>query len=489
AAGRTAPSPHSTSFHSQLVHTGFRTLAGWVRRPRPRFAGAGERWTDMSHAACTSAMCDIDEGEIERNEMPPAPALPTQRNGPTDGQAGHRQTRTPDAYADRQRQADQLLDSAEFPEEESRVPSDFENLVNNRTDELVRMPSFGQDSQNRSQVEQQTSQNGEESICAVLPPIAQGSQAWEASDFVGDMGFSARVSEQFVYRDGDSSNSTLHGVTVYHPKLEKLFIKPFTEVSFDLEWNEVRALSFNGSLFVRAQMAYNDVNEWREPVRRCPFHETEDKRAHLARHVLQGQCRDGWHQADPETDRYSYVSPLPALVTGKLVFQFGCRSSDPGGMNRRKVSVVISLETERGRVLGRSSLSVRICSTPLRDMHCDIRKRTTMSSNSSPQQMASVRPQSESVQFFNARAHPLPNRSRQSESLIKGDHIVWPPPNKRLKRSVKLMAKEPEGVLEAPRTILVDKKHLEFIQMMFIPKVINGKTRYKSEQLTRKQDC
>ncbi|CAG0897445.1 unnamed protein product [Cyprideis torosa] len=38
---------------------------------------------------------------------------------------------------------------------------------------------------------------------------------------------------------------------------------------------------------------------------------------------------------------------------------------------------------------------------------------------------------------------------------VSRDHIVWPPPNKRLKRSMELMAKEPEGVLEAPRTILM----------------------------------
>ena len=48
--------------------------------------------------------------------------------------------------------------------------------------------------------------------------------------------------------------------------------------------------------------------------------------------------------------------------------QFMCLGSCPGGLARRPVSLVFSLETPGGQILGRQSLELRICTCPFRDM-------------------------------------------------------------------------------------------------------------------------
>merc|ERR1712111_48027 len=45
----------------------------------------------------------------------------------------------------------------------------------------------------------------------------------------------------------------------------------------------------------------------------------------------------------------------------------GCLGSDTGGINRKPVKLIFTLELGQGNVIGRQSVEVRICSCPKRD--------------------------------------------------------------------------------------------------------------------------
>jgi len=59
-----------------------------------------------------------------------------------------------------------------------------------------------------------------------------------------------------------------------------------------------------------------------------------------------------------------------------------CFSSCIGGLNRRPVQIVFSLESVDGSVLGQQSIEVRICACPGRDRQNDEKNYTTQSSTS-----------------------------------------------------------------------------------------------------------
>ena len=50
------------------------------------------------------------------------------------------------------------------------------------------------------------------------------------------------------------------------------------------------------------------------------------------------------------------------------MLKFMCLGSDVGGINRKPVSVIFTLEDGAGQVVGRRVVDVRICSCPKRDM-------------------------------------------------------------------------------------------------------------------------
>ncbi|NWH78203.1 P73 protein, partial [Piaya cayana] len=157
---------------------------------------------------------------------------------------------------------------------------------------------------------------------------------------------------------------------------------------------------------IRAMPVYKKAEHVTEVVKRCPNHE-------LGRDFNDGECRSpsspgaapraaassdaelclagqsapashlirvegnnlSQYVDDPVTGRQSVMVPYEPPQVGTefttILYNFMCNSSCVGGMNRRPILIIITLETRDGQVLGRRSFEGRICACPGRDRKAD----------------------------------------------------------------------------------------------------------------------
>ena len=176
-----------------------------------------------------------------------------------------------------------------------------------------------------------------------------------------------------VYQIDDSGNWKKRGYA-YSSILNKLYI--------DMEKQVALKFFIIGKQppdsVIRAVPVYVDIGSRSQPVLRCPVHSSleDPSNTHtpspILKHLVRSSEASTKYFENQTSGRLSLTTAVKDKAPGcdyfTIFYQFMCLGSCLGGLARRQLQMIFTLETQQGKVLGRQVMEVRICSCPLRDM-------------------------------------------------------------------------------------------------------------------------
>ena len=253
----------------------------------------------------------------------------------------------------------------------------------------------------------------------------------ECENISGRWGFQVNVPMNTVLREGGCVPQNVR--CIYSEALQKLFVQPHDPIPFEVSF--VATTNPPVGLFIRAQLCYMKTDEQMYPVLRCRLHQKEDAHVmpNLAEHVLRGSPTEKFYYQVAQSGRYSVVTQFRE----KVFVMLACRSSCNGGIARRRVAIVFTLENGLGEEFGRSVIPLHISAAPKRD--------------------------AQAAESREAQKRPHPP--------FEGDVIYydWPPPGKKYKvaKTVKELAVMNTAIPNNNRRRLDTGIHT-------LPRVLNG---------------
>ena len=143
-------------------------------------------------------------------------------------------------------------------------------------------------------------------------------------------------------------------------------------VAFPITFSTARPIPQGAIL--RATLRYLKAEHVYTLVHRCPNHMAKTDQRAPPSHVLRCDSMTSKYVQDEVTDRLSVVVPIladPHKIEEPLqqqhFFRMMCFSSCPGGLGRRPVGILFTLE-HANNVIGKSMLPIRVCACPVRDI-------------------------------------------------------------------------------------------------------------------------
>jgi hypothetical protein len=198
-----------------------------------------------------------------------------------------------------------------------------------------------------------------------------------STPYSGDYSFEVSVQKQ--------PKETKSATWTHSDSLGKLYVRLGAACPFVYRTSKHRSVPHG--CVVRVLPVYIRPEHVRDVVRRCPNHvagalresgaPADTDMAAQAQHLIRSQHSLAQYTEDPNTRRLSVLIPYEQPQAGAewvtSLLEFHCFSSCVGGLNRRPVQVIFTLEDSQGNVLGRRAIEVRVCACPGRDRSADER--------------------------------------------------------------------------------------------------------------------